>query len=55
MRTTETYSEAKRQFSVSNRDVLMNTESPHKWCFALKSVVFGLSSSFHPLLVEVVD
>ena len=30
MRATETYSEAKRQFSDKNRDVLMNVQSPHK-------------------------
>ena len=49
MRANETYSEAKRQFSARNRDVLMNTQSPHKWWSTLKSAVFGLSSSL-PLL-----
>ena len=29
VRVNETYSEAKRQFSARNRDVLMNTHSPH--------------------------
>ena len=45
VRANETYSEAKRQFSARNRDVLMNALSPHKWWSILKSVVFGLSSS----------
>ena len=31
VRAKETYSEAKRQFSDKNRDVLMNVQSPHKW------------------------
>ena len=31
MRANETYTEAKRQFSDRNRDVLMNVQSPHKW------------------------
>ena len=31
VRANETYSEAKRQFSDRNRDVLMNVQSPHKW------------------------
>ena len=39
VRANETYSEAKRQFSVRNRDVLMNVQSPHKWWTALKSCV----------------
>ena len=30
VRANETYSEAKRQFSDRNRDVLMNVQSPHK-------------------------
>ena len=30
VRANETYSEAKRQFSARNRDVLMNAQSPHK-------------------------
>ena len=46
MRDNETYSEARRQFSVRNRDVLMNVKSPHKWWSTLKSAVFGSSSSF---------
>ena len=29
VRANETYSEAKRQFSDINRDVLMNVQSPH--------------------------
>ena len=51
VRANETYSEAKRKFSVRNRDVLMNVQSPHKWWSTLKSVVFGSSSSL-PLLVR---
>ena len=41
----ETYSEAKRQFSARNRDVLINAQPPHKWWSTLRSAVFGLSSS----------
>ena len=41
VRDNETYSEAKRQFSGRNRDVLMNVQSPHKWWSTLKSAVFG--------------
>ena len=52
MRANETYSEAKRQFSDRNRDVLMNVQSPHKWWSTLKSAVFGSSSSLHPLVRE---
>ena len=48
--TNEAYYEAKRQLSVRNRDVLMNTQSPNKWWFNFKSVVFS-SSSTRPLLV----
>ena len=44
MRADETYSEANRQFSDRNRDVLMNVQSPYKWWSTLKSVVFGSSS-----------
>ena len=43
MRANETYSEAKRQFSDGNRDVLMNVNSLHKWWSTLKSAVFGTS------------
>ena len=50
MRANETYSETKCQFSVRNRDVLMNAQSPHKWRSTLKSAVFGLSSSLPPLV-----
>ena len=49
VRANETYSEAKRQISTRNRDVLMNAQSPHKWWSTLKSALFGLSSSL-PLL-----
>ena len=49
MRANETYSEAKRQFSDRNMDVLMNVQSHHKWWSTLKSAVFGSTSSL-PLL-----
>ena len=52
VRANETYLEAKRQFSVRKRDVLMNVQSPHKWWSALKSAVFGSSSSLPPLISE---
>ena len=51
VRANETYSEAKHKFSVRNRNVLMNVQSPHKWWSTPKSVVFGSSSSL-PLLVR---
>ena len=44
VRANETNSEAKRQFSARNRDVLI------KWLSTLKSAVFGLSSSLPPLV-----
>ena len=50
MKANETYSEAKRQFSAKNRDVLMNSQSPHKWWSTLKYAVFGLNSSLPPLV-----
>ena len=50
VRAKETNSEIKRQFSVRNRDVLMNAWSLHKWWSILKSAVFGLSSSLPPLV-----
>ena len=43
MRADETDSEAKRQFSDRNKDVLMNVQSPHKFWFTLKSAVFERS------------
>ena len=52
MRADETYSEAKRQFSDRNRDVLMNVYSPHKWLSTLQFAVFGSSSSLPPLVSE---
>ena len=52
VRANETNSEAKRQFSDRNRDVLMNVQSPHKWWYTLKSAVFGSSSSLPPLISE---
>ena len=50
MRANRTYSEAKRQFNVRNRDVLMNVQFPHKWWSTVKSGVFGLSSSLSPFV-----
>ena len=50
MTANETYLERKRQLSVRNRDVLMNAQFPHKSWTALKSAVFGLSSSLPPLV-----
>ena len=47
----ETYSEAKRQFSDRNRDVLMNVHSPRKWWSTFKSAAFDSSSSL-PLLIR---
>ena len=52
VRANETYSEAKRQFSDTNRDVLMNIQSLHKWWSTLKSAVFGSSSSLPRLVSE---
>ena len=52
VRANETYSEAKRQISDRNRDVLMNVQSPYKWWSTLKSTVFGSSSSLPPLVSE---
>ena len=52
MRANETYSEAKRQFSARNRNVLMNAQCPHKWWSTLKPDVFGMSSSLPPLVGE---
>ena len=52
MRANETYSEAKRQFSDRNGDVLVNLRCPYKWWSTLKSAVFGSSSSLPPLASE---
>ena len=52
MRANKTYSEAKRQFSDRNRDVLMIVQSPHKWWSTLMSAVFGSSLSLPPLVSE---
>ena len=52
VRANEIYSEAKRQFSDRNRDVLMNVQSPYKWWSTLESEVFGSSSSLPPLVSE---
>ena len=48
VRANETYSEAKRQISARNRDVL--AQSPHKWWSTLTSAVLRLSSSLPPLV-----
>ena len=45
MTANETYSEAKRQFSIRNRDVLMNAQA----------AVFGSSSALPSLGGEMVD
>ena len=45
----EANSEATRQFSDRNRDILMNFHSPHKWWSTLKSAVIGSNSSLPPL------
>ena len=50
VRANGTYSETKRQFSVRNRDLLINAQSPHKWWSTLKSAVFGVSSPLPPLV-----
>ena len=50
VRANEISWEAKHQFSIRNRDVLMNAQSPYKWCSTLKSPVFGLSSSLPELV-----
>ena len=50
MKANETNSEAKRQFSARNRNVLMNAQSPRKWRSTLKSVLFSFSSSLPPLV-----
>ena len=52
VKANETYSEAKRQFSDTNWDVLMNVQSPHKWWSTLKSEGIGSSSSLPPLVSE---
>ena len=52
VRANETYSEAKRQFSDRNRDILMNVHSPHKGWSTLKSAVLGSSSSLPQLVSE---
>ena len=52
MSANETYLEAKHQFIDRNKNVLMNTQSPHKWWSTLQSAMFGLSSSLPPLVSE---
>ena len=39
VRSNETDSEAKRQFSARNRDILKNAQSPHKWHGPLLSLL----------------
>ena len=52
-RANALYAKAMRQFSVRSRDVLMNTQCPHKWWSTLKSDVFGsCSDSSLPPLIE---
>ena len=50
VRTNELYLEAKRQFIVTHRDVLMNDQSQHKWWYTIKPEVFGSFSSLPPLV-----
>ena len=50
MTANESYSEAKRQFSVRNKNVLMNGKSPHKWWSTLKSALFSSCSSLPPFV-----
>ena len=50
VKANESYSEARRQFSDRNRDVLTNVQSSQKWLSTLKSAVFGSSSSLLPLV-----
>ena len=51
-RANEDYAEARSQFSVRSRVVLMNTQCHHKWWSTLKLAVFGSSSdsSVPPLI-----
>ena len=37
-RANETYSEAESKFSVRNRDIVMNAQSPHQWWSTLISL-----------------
>ena len=55
MRANEIYSGAKRQFSVRNRDVLMNAQFHPKWWSIHKSAVFSFSSPLPPIVVGVLD
>ena len=49
-RANEVYAETRRQFSIRNRDILMNTKCPHKWWSTLKSAVLA---NVHALLANV--
>ena len=51
----ETYSNAKRQFSVRNRDVLMNAQSPHSGGPLLGLLCSAVVRHCHRFLVEEVD
>ena len=53
MRANETYSEAKRQFSDRNRDVLMNVQSPHKWWSPSFTTFAFRSSEVSRLLLDL--
>ena len=55
MRAEEIYSEAKRQSGVRNIDVLMNSQSPHKWWYILKSAALARVRHYLRLLVGVED
>ena len=51
VKVNETCSEANRQFSDRNNDVLMNAQSLHNYCWStLMAAVFGLSVSLIPLV-----
>ena len=52
MRANETYSEAKSQISVRDRDVLMKALSLYEWWSTLKSAVVNSSSLLPPLIGE---
>ena len=50
VRASEIYSEAKSEFSVTNRDILLNAQYPHMWWSTPKSDGFGSISSVHLLV-----
>ena len=53
VRANKTHSEVRREFSVGNRDVLMNAQSPHTVSGGplFNSEMFGSNSSLTPLVV----